>query len=61
MHAALDRLPEAKARSHAAAGDIETTAQQRAWRVRAALRIGDWYAVREAIEAMPADEREAAD
>lgn len=60
MHAALDRLPEASA-LYAAAGDIETTAQQRAWRVRAALRIGDWHAVREAIEAMPADEREAAD
>ena len=60
MHAALDRLPEASA-LYAAAGDIETTAQQRAWRVRAALRIGDWQAVRAAIEAMPAEEREAPD
>lgn len=60
MHAAIDRLPEAGA-LYAAAGDIETTAQQRAWRVRAALRNGDWKAVRSAIEAMPAAERDAPD
>lgn len=60
MHAALDRDPEAGA-LYAAAGNIETTAQQRAWQVRAALRAGDWKAVRSAIEAMPATEREAPD
>ena len=60
MHAALDRSPEAGA-LYAAAGNIETTAQQRAWRVRAALRSGDWNTVRSAIEAMPGTERDAAD
>ena len=57
MHAAIDRLPEAGA-LYAAAGDIEMTAQQRAWRVRAALRARDWREVRNAIAALPADERE---
>ncbi len=60
MHAALARNPEAGA-LYAAAGNVETTAQQRAWQVRAALRAGDWKAVRSAIEAMPAIERETAD
>ena len=57
MHAAIDRLPEASA-LYAAAGDIEMTPVQRAWRVRAALRAQDWRGVRAAIEAMPAAERE---
>lgn len=60
MHAALDRSPEAGA-LYAAAGNIETTAQQRAWRVRAALRSGDWNTVRSTIEAMPGAERDAAE
>lgn len=57
MHAAIDRLPEARA-LYAAAGDIETTPLQRAWRVRANLRAQDWRAVRSSIEGLPADERE---
>ncbi|HAF55716.1 MAG TPA: transglycosylase [Thauera sp.] len=60
MHAAIDRLPEARA-LYAAAGDIRMTPLQRAWRVRAALRAQDWRGVRSAIEAMPADEREQPD
>jgi soluble lytic murein transglycosylase len=60
MHAAIDRLPEAGA-LYAAAGNIEMTPLQRAWRVRAALRAQDWHGVRSAIEAMPAQEREQPD
>lgn len=58
MHAAIGRRPDALA-LYAAAGSIETTPMQRAWRVRAALRAQDWRAVRSAIEALPAAEREA--
>lgn len=57
MHAAQSRLPEAVA-LYAAAGDIDTTPAQRAWRVRAALRIQDWRAVRNAIAALTPVERE---
>lgn len=60
MHAAIDRLPEAGA-LYAAAGNIEMTPLQRAWRVRTALRAQDWRGVRSAIEAMPAQEREQPD
>ena len=60
MHAAIDRLPEAGA-LYAAAGNIEMTPLQRAWRVRAALRAQDWRGVRSAVEAMPAQEREQPD
>lgn len=58
--AALDQLPEANTWFRAA-GSVPMTAQQRAWRVRSALRALDWQAVREGIEAMPAPEREQAD
>ncbi len=60
MHAAISRLPEARA-LYAAAGNIEMTPLQRAWRVRAALRAQDWRGVRSAIEAMPAAERDQPD
>ncbi len=60
MHAAIDRRPEASA-LYAAAGDIEMSPLQRAWRVRAALRAQDWRGVRDAIEVMPAAEREQPD
>ena len=60
MHAAISRLPEARA-LYAAAGNIEMTPLQRAWRVRAALRAQDWRGVRSAIEAMPPAERDQAD
>ena len=59
-HAAIDQLPEAGA-LFAAAGTIDSTPLQRAWRVRAALRAQDWQAVRSAIEQMPVDERDSAD
>lgn len=36
-----------------AAGDTAMSEEQAAWRVRAALRAGDWKAVRSAVEAMP--------
>ena len=35
--------------------------EQRAWRVRAHLRMGDWAGVQQAIEAMPAEQSESAD
>lgn len=57
LHAAQSRLPEA-VDLFAAAGDVRTTPEQRAWRVRAALRVQDWRKVRSAIEALPAAERE---
>ena len=60
MHAAISRLPEARA-LYAAAGNIEMTPLQRAWRVRAALRAQEWRGVRSAIEAMPPAEREQPD
>lgn len=59
-HAAIDQLPEAGA-LFAAAGTIDSTPLQRAWRVRTALRTQDWQAVRDAIEQMPVDERDSAD
>ncbi|HOB45558.1 MAG TPA: transglycosylase SLT domain-containing protein [Zoogloea sp.] len=40
-----------------AAGDTPMSDDQAAWRVRAALRAGDWKAVRSAVEAMPAELR----
>ncbi|HRP65298.1 MAG TPA: transglycosylase SLT domain-containing protein [Thauera sp.] len=60
MHAAIGRRPEAMG-LYAAAGSIDTTPMQRAWRVRAALRAQDWRAVRSAIEALPAEERDSPD
>ncbi|MFT3760692.1 transglycosylase SLT domain-containing protein [Thauera sp.] len=57
MHAAIDQMPEAMA-FYRATGKAELTPSQRAWRVRAALRAGDWAAVRTAIEIMPESERQ---
>ena len=54
--AAQDHLPEAVRWFHAA-GKAPMSAEQRAWQVRAALRQGDWKAVREAILAMPPEQR----
>ncbi len=56
LRAAFAQLPEA-ADWFRAAGDAPMTSEQRAWRVRAALRAGDWSAVRAAIERLPADEQ----
>ncbi len=58
-HAAIDHLPEAGA-LFAAIDDVPLTEDQRAWRVRAALRALDWTGVRRAIEAMPEAERDEA-
>ncbi|AWI80013.1 transglycosylase [Parazoarcus communis] len=44
-----------------AAGDIPMTAEQRAWRVRSALRDNDWNAVLGAIERLNADEQQQAE
>ena len=54
--AASRLLPDANA-WFKAAGDIPMAEEQAAWRVRAALRAGDWKAVRGAVEAMPAELR----
>ena len=43
-----------------AAGDMPLTEQQRAWRVRAALRAADWREVRASIEAMPLRQQQQA-
>lgn len=40
-----------------AAGDVPMSADQREWRVRAALRLEDWRAVARAIEGMPDEQR----
>lgn len=53
---ARDHLPEA-APWFRAAGDTRLGSEARAWKVRAALRVGDWKLVRQAVEAMPATER----
>jgi soluble lytic murein transglycosylase len=37
---------------YARAGDFELSDDQRAWKARAALRVGDWQKVRESIDAM---------
>jgi peptidoglycan lytic transglycosylase len=39
-------------------GDVALTSEQRAWRVRAALRAGAWRDVRAGIDALPEDERQ---
>lgn len=57
LRAAYQQLPQAVA-WFAAAGNAPLSAEQRAWRVRSALRAGDWGRVRQAIEALPAAERE---
>ncbi len=56
LRAALSQLPEAD-EWFRAAGDTPMTADQRAWRVRSALRAGNWSAVRTAIQRLPADEQ----
>ncbi|TAH47574.1 MAG: transglycosylase [Betaproteobacteria bacterium] len=53
---ALDQIPESND-WYRAAGDVPMSPQQRAWRVRSALRALDWPTVRSAIEALPAAER----
>ncbi len=58
--AAARLLPDANA-WFKAAGDTPMSDEQAAWRVRAALRAGDWRAVRSAVEAMPPAQREQAD
>ncbi|MBU4046667.1 MAG: lytic transglycosylase domain-containing protein [Gammaproteobacteria bacterium] len=42
---------------YAAAGEIELNPQQRAWRVRAALREQDWHAVWESISSMSLEQQ----
>ncbi len=54
---AQDHLPQAVDWYRAAGRKAVMTAEQRAWRVRGALRKRDWKAVREAILAMPSNER----
>ena len=49
-------MPEA-IRWYRAAGDVRLGPEARAWRVRAALRAGDWKTVQQAILALPASEQ----
>lgn len=56
--AALAQMPEAASWFKRAQG-TNMNADQRAWSVRANLRIEDWAGVRQAIEALPADQRDA--
>lgn len=56
--AARRLLPEANS-WYKAAGDQPMNADQRAWKIRAALRALDWKTVRLAIEQMPLTERDA--
>jgi soluble lytic murein transglycosylase len=58
--AATKLLPEAHS-WFKAAGDTPMSEEQAAWRVRAALRAGDWRAVKSAVEAMPAAQRDLPD
>jgi soluble lytic murein transglycosylase len=44
-----------------AAGDTPMSEEQAAWRVRAALRAGDWRGVKAGVEAMPAEQRKLPD
>lgn len=55
-HGALQGLTAANAWFRAA-GNVPMTAEQRAWRVRSALRVENWRDVRAAIEALPAAEQ----
>ena len=57
--AAREHLPEAL-EWYARAGDAELDDHVIAWKARAALRAGQWSAVREAIDAMPAAARQEA-
>jgi len=56
LRAALGQLPEALA-WYRAAGSTPLSAEQRAWRVRSALRAGNWAAVEEAIAQLPVNEQ----
>ncbi|MBS1209038.1 MAG: putative soulbe lytic murein transglycosylase [Proteobacteria bacterium] len=58
--AAIAQMPEA-GNWFAQAQATLMVNEQRAWRVRAALRAGNWPAVRQAIEAMPAAQQEQPD
>lgn len=55
---ALSRLPLAN-EWYDSAGDAPTSAAQRTWRVRAALRAGDWPRVEAAIDRLHASEQAA--
>lgn len=59
-HGAQSRLPQADDWFRAA-GDTPMTAVQREWRVRAALRIGNWSRVQSTIEALTDNERAASE
>jgi soluble lytic murein transglycosylase len=56
LRAAQEQRPEAAAWFRSA-GNAPLTTDQRAWRIRVALRAGDWSAVLAAIDRLPADER----
>lgn len=56
----LSRVPEAAAWYKLAKG-TDMSAEQRAWNIRAHLRISDWAGVRQAIEELPADQRDTPD
>ncbi|HRP96696.1 MAG TPA: transglycosylase SLT domain-containing protein [Rhodocyclaceae bacterium] len=58
LHGAQSRLPEADDWFRAA-GSVDMTAAQRAWRVRAALRIENWHRVEATIASLDAAERDA--
>jgi soluble lytic murein transglycosylase len=56
LRAAQEQRPEAATWFHAA-GDAQLTTDQRAWRIRVALRSGDWPSVLAVIDRLPAEER----
>ncbi|KON81451.1 lytic transglycosylase domain-containing protein [Azoarcus sp. PA01] len=55
-YGALARLPQAS-EWYRAAGDVAMSSEQRAWRVRAALRVEEWRMVESSIAALPAAEQ----
>ena len=58
--AATKLMPDANAWFRAA-GETPMSEEQTGWRVRAALRAGDWKTVKAAVEAMPAELRNQPD
>lgn len=58
--AATKLMPDANAWFRAA-GETPMSEEQTGWRVRAALRAGDWKTVKTAVEAMPAELRNQPD
>jgi len=58
--AATKLMPDANAWFRAA-GETPMSEEQAGWRVRAALRAGDWKTVKAAVEAMPAELRNQPD